>query len=106
MDISNKKEYLAMLLLYVSRAVMEISGPEKKFIKREVGQAVYNQINGRMKVLSDFDVLQSIAGYREKFYPGQSGKAELEEEIRILFDSDGDYSEMERMVFLSLRKIF
>jgi hypothetical protein len=84
---------------------MEVTDTELDLICKQVGQACYEKVLPTLKSQSDYQNLQLILELRNKFYPGDSGKEELLATARKIFETDGKFSEMERIYDKGLRRL-
>jgi len=107
MDTSNwnKEDYQAFALIYAANVDSEVLEPEEEAIVEMVGKERADRIQRVSKTLSDFETLQVLEGERHRFYPGAEGKEQLLNEVKVLFKSDGKYSQLEQVIAHNLKRL-
>lgn len=98
-------EFLAFLLIYVANVDMEFAEEEKAFIRRTVGNETFELMLARYEEMSDFKAYQTILDYKSTFYPDETRKAQLLENIRQLFDADAEFNIMEKELLHFLERM-
>lgn len=99
------EEFLCFLLIYVSNVDIEFSDEEKERIIRVFSEEVYVRIFKSFDSMSDYQALEEVFKYKEKYYNTPEKKQEILDNIKIQFFVDGDYSVMEKEVFYFLEKM-
>jgi len=100
-----KEEFQAYLLLYCASADMNISDEEKKIIKSKLCIEKFDAICKEFNNDNDFECIQKIIKTTERLNFNSMEKEELFKEIKELFFTDGDYSELERNLEIGLMRI-
>lgn len=101
----NYNQFICFILLYASMADLEFSDEECKLILSKVDESSMEQIKAEMESNSDYERLQIIGKYREKYFATPEQKAEILVKIEELFESDGTYARTEHNLFMMLRKL-
>ena len=101
----NQKEFLAFSLLYAAHVDIEFSEEEKEKIKSIVDEETYNKLYDTFINMSDYSALETILSYKGLYYPTLDRKEELLDQMKILFEADGDFSIMERELLQFLEKL-
>lgn len=97
--------FLAFLLIYASYVDMEFSDEEKSEVKKIVSAKKFKKLHDYFKELSDYQVLEVILSYKEKYFSTENEKENLFKEMRKLFNADGDYSTLEKELLMFLGKL-
>jgi hypothetical protein len=107
MDTSNwtHDDYKAFALTYAAYIDSDFTVEERESIIHEVGGDRAKMIDRLGKNLSDYECLQLLQKERERFYPGANGKTELLGELKSLFKTDGDFSQLEKVVLHHLERL-
>ncbi|MBI1183762.1 hypothetical protein GC194_05800 [bacterium] len=107
MDVNSweKDEYNAFVLLYAAYADGELNEDEIAFIESLVGPEKAQAMDRFGSKLSDYECLSIIEDLRERHYPGEEGKQNLLDELKELFRTDGKYSQIEREILHTLRRV-
>jgi len=98
-------EFLAFTLLYVSSVDARIEKEEIQVIICKVGEEVCKKINSEFNEMNEYERLQTILSYREKYYSSPEQKSELLENIRQLFLADNKIDSFEQGVMLYLKRL-
>lgn len=98
-------EFLAFALLYASHVDIEYSDAEKEKVKSLINQETYDRVYNDFITMSDYSALQTILSYKELYYPTDTQKEQLLNQLKDLFMSDGDFSVMEEELLLFLDKL-
>lgn len=101
----NHNQFLCFLLMHAAEADLEFTQEECDMITKKTGEHSIDEIKGELEVNNDYERIQIIQSYKEKFYPTAELKAELLVRIEELFESDGTYDQTEHNLFMMLRKI-
>ncbi len=101
----NYSEFNAYLLIYASYADLEFSDEEKSMILKLVSKEQLEKIEAVYHEASDFEKLQIILDHKGLYYPTAEQKAELLASISELFDTDGEYSKLEKSLMMFLERL-
>jgi hypothetical protein len=101
----NHDEFLCFLLLCAAMADMEFSNDEKKLILSSVDPSCLTKVKNEFDLLNDYERLNVISAYKEKFHNSSEQKAKLLVRIEELFEIDGTYTTTEHNLFMMLRKL-
>jgi len=99
------ESFLAFLLIYASHADLEFSEEEKSQIKKFVTANEFKKLHAHFDELTDFQVLELILSYKEKYFSTLEEKDRLFLEMKKLFDVDGEYSILEKGLIVFLGKL-
>lgn len=102
----NQSEFMSFLLLYGSRVDSKIAPEEINFIIDHFGDDAYQKIIPVLEQQSDYENVQTILLYKEKFFPGVSGKEYILKLLQELFIVDQQFHVMERAVLNALNHLF
>lgn len=101
-----KEDLLALILCYASKADMHISKSEVELIIEKAGKTHYDKAKEVFKNHSDHEVIELIVALKERFYPGEDGKEQIDKHLIDLFKADGNEDQMERMIRMGLDHLF
>ncbi len=102
----DKRDYLGFVLLYLARADGTMDPKEVHYIHARIGEESLDRIRRVSEDCNDHQCLEIMQALRQRFYPGDLGKASLETEMREFCSSEGHYSRIEtRLVQLISRQI-
>ena len=101
----NHDEFLCFLLLYAAMADMQFSVGEKELILDKVNPSCLTLVKTEFDVLNDYERLNVIGSYKEKFHNTPEQKAELLVRIEEIFEIDGTYTTTEHNLFMMLRRL-
>ena len=101
----NHDEFRCFLLLQAAMADMEFTEDEKQLILERIGPCALTEVKKEFDTLNDYERLNVISSYKEKFYNTAEKKAELLVRIEELFEVDGTYTTTEHNLFMMLRKL-
>jgi len=101
----NFNEFLAFLLIYASHADFDFSEAEKKQIQNTVSNEVFEIIYPKFNALTDYQALELILSYREKFFNTKQEKERLLIEMKKIFHADGEFSVSEKVLYDFLKKL-
>lgn len=90
-------EYMSFILYHAAMADFNFADEEKAALLKIVNSDKLNEIRNIHKNNSDFENIQIILFFKEKFCKDDPDKIlEVEAAIRNMFDSDGEYNLLER----------
>ena len=99
------QQFMCFLLMHAAEADLEFSKAECDMIMKRVGEHEMEEIHEELEANNDYERLQIIQTYKDRYYPTAEKKAELLVRIEELFEIDGTYSQTEHNLFMMLRKI-
>lgn len=100
-----RDEFLALALNYAARADLEISAPERAYMKSLCSDGDCEKAMAYSESHSDYEVVQTLISLKEQFFPGPEGKEELAGILTGLFNADNDYSHLEQNVMRGLKRL-
>lgn len=98
----NKKEFKAYTLLYCSQVDLEESNAERGLIVQKVGKENYNHIYQEIEQDNDYTRVQKILDASKRL---DYNTEKLLKDMREVFFSDNEFDEVEKGVFLLLKKL-
>mgnify|MGYP003499781357 FL=1 len=98
-------EFLCFILIYAYYADIDYDEHKKKAILNLFSEEVYQRQLKVFESLNDYQALDKIMQYREKYFSTPHEKQELLHKIENQFSVDGTYSDFEKEVFLFLEKL-
>ncbi len=101
----NQNEFLAFSLLYAAHVDIEFSEEERAKIKLLIDDETYDQLYKTFIEMSDYKALETILSYKGLYFPTPARKSELLDQMKQLFEVDGDFSIMEKELLLFLGKL-
>ena len=84
---------------------MEFSSDEENRIKRLFDEELYKEMFSFFNSMSDYQALQEVMKYKEKYFNTPEKKQEILDQVKIQFFVDGSYSTLEKVLFNFLEKI-
>lgn len=97
--------FQAFVLIYASHADMEFTDDEKAQIKKSISPKKFEELYAQFNNLTDYQVLELILSYKEKYFSTQAEKEHLLNEMKKLFNADGEYSSLEKELLMFLNKL-
>lgn len=101
----NFQEFTTFLLLYAADADFVITSEEKDFILHRANMETFQKVWNEYKEMNDYEKIQTILSYKATHYPTVTQKNELIDMIRKEFNSDDDFSILEKNVLVTLDKL-
>ena len=98
----DKKEFKAYTLLYCSQADLAESNAERGIIVKKVGKENYNHIHQEIEQDNDCSRVQKIMAAAKRL---DYDSEKLINDMKEVFFSDGEFDEVEKGVFLLLKKL-
>ncbi len=89
------EEFLTFLLIYASHADLDFSESERFAIIERVGEATFNKVDRHYTALGEYQRLEVILRFKERFYPDQVEKNRVLQLIKGQFYQDGELSKLE-----------
>ena len=99
-------EFKAYILLYAANADYVVSETEKDIIEELIDKKQLHKISTELKYDNDIQSIKKIEYCLKKFNYSKEEKEILLEEIKNLFLSDGDYNQLEKIMYHFFEKIF
>lgn len=100
-----RDEFLVLLLIYASHADLQFTDIEKSKITQLYGDDLFDKMNELYLGLREYELLKTICEGRALFYPGIDGKEQVLDIIKGHFQSDGEYTRLERTHYNFLEKM-
>lgn len=104
-EIQTLDDFKCYLLTYVAEANFSISEEEKDIIFHHVTADRYEHIKRFIDTRSDYENLEIITAYKDKFLTDEATKQELFDEMNMIYKADKHPSVLERNMILSLKKL-
>ncbi|NVN93830.1 MAG: hypothetical protein HXX18_00965 [Bacteroidetes bacterium] len=101
----NYQEFKIYLLLYACYADFELKEEERQLILTNTSNEEYNHIHKVFKNDSDFEKIESIQSFRERFFSTQKDVDMLLKDISVILNIDDDFNLLEKNFFRMLCKI-
>lgn len=101
----SKNQFFSFLLLHAAHADLEYSEEEKNIILRHISQETLVKIEAYYNSLTDGQVLQIILQYQSHFLNKSADIEMMLQNLRILFQADGEWSKLERTLYEFLRRL-
>lgn len=98
-------EFLCFLLIYVSYADIEFDELEQKAIQNLFNPGVYQKQILFFENLTDYQALNEIMQYRDKYFSTAEQKKSLLDKVEKQFSANGIYSNFEKEAYQFLEKI-
>ena len=101
----NYEEFLSFLLIYAAGADMNFSQKEKELIKEKIDFERLETLTAEHDSMSDYQRISVIQSYKGLYFPTVERKEEMLDQVKQLFEADGDFSVMEHNLMLMLHKL-
>ncbi len=101
----NFHEFKVYLLLYAANADFELTKEEKQLIHSKCSKSEYKHIHNVFENDSDYDQIETILSFKDKFYPTEEDTVKLLKEINDLLIVDHELDLYEKNFFRILQKI-
>ena len=98
----DKKEFKAYILLHCSQADFEESNAERGMIVSKVGKENYNHIHEEIEKDNDYTRVQKIMATSKRL---NYNHEEMVADMKEVFFADGTFDQVEKGVFLMLKRI-
>jgi thiosulfate/3-mercaptopyruvate sulfurtransferase len=99
------EEFMCFVMIYASHSDMEFTEDEKSKIIASFGQDMFDRQYAEFNELNDFQALNKILDYKEKYFATEVQKNDLLTKIKAQFFVDG-FSEFEKEIYHFLDKLF
>lgn len=100
-----KDEFITFLLLYAAHADAEFTQEEKDMILDHANGETYQKIYDDFVDKNDYQAIQTILSYRDKYFPSEEAKTELLSDVKDMFCADGEFSSFEREILHLLQRL-
>jgi len=101
----NRAQFRTFILLYVANSDMKIKESEIQYI-RDVAQCEnFEEIKALFEGSSDYECIQLIMSYRDRFFSTAEAQNALLKEVTELFGKDGNYSLLEENTMKIFKKL-
>ncbi len=94
--IQTKEDYNCFLLLYAAHADYDFSDDERSFIKSKCSIEIFEKILDHFENLSEYARLQVILQNKDQYMACDQDRTNYFDSIKALFNSDGEYSKLEK----------
>jgi hypothetical protein len=98
-------QFLAFLLMYSASSDYKFTQEEKEFIKSHTGDVSFSQIEEVLNEYSDYEIVQTIMSFKDKYYPTTNEKEKIFEDMKKLFLLDETFSPNEQNLYRALREL-
>jgi len=88
--------FKALLLIYASHTDLEFSTVEKEQIIDSLGMDSFESASMLYGKFREYELLRNLCDLRHLYYPGRDGKDHVLGMIKTHFNTDGDFSKLER----------
>lgn len=105
-DFKDKSEFVAFIMVYSANVDGIFSNEECEVICKSFGDDIYQSALEKFNAVSDYEALQAIINYKEEFYKGEKGEAEILSHIDAIFESNESVSPVEKEFKHSLTMLF
>ncbi len=99
-------EFKAYLLLYAANADYIVTDTEKDIIEELVNKKQLHKIYTELQHDNDIQSIKKIEGFLKKNNYSKENKATLLDEIKELFLSDGEFNQLEKIMYHFFEKLF
>lgn len=106
-DIENwsADDFLCFMLLYAAHADQHFDPSEKEAIIQRCGPATFEKMNTAFLDLDEFGRFDAIGSYLGEHVDSDAKREQILKEVKVIFDADGEYSEVEQGVMKMLESI-
>ena len=101
----NFEEFTTFLLMYASKADLELSAEEEELMKKRLDPRYYDSVKEVYDNSSDYEIIQIIMSYKGLYFPTLSRTEELLSLLKKQFFADGEFSTLEKNTFRLLKKL-
>lgn len=98
-------EFLAFVLIYAAHIDLDFTEEERLVIFANTSEEVFQKVNEDFKKVSDFEALQTIMSYKDKYYSTDKEKEKLSFAVKQVFKADGDFSKLEKLVLNFVQRL-
>ena len=101
----NSHEFKVYLLLYAANADFELTQTEKQIIHTKASKSEYKHIHSVFENDSDYDRIETILNFKDKFFATEQETEKLLKEINELLKVDHELDLYEKNFFRVLQKL-
>lgn len=101
----SKDELLAYILIYISHLDLNETRKEYEYILTRVDKSVYQRVYDKFKKDSDYQCIQNIIRAVKTHDYYRNDFADLFADIKLMAFADGDFGDLERVLYSHLKKI-
>jgi hypothetical protein len=98
-------DFKTLMLLYAANSDFRITAEENAIIEKETSGPRGKEIRALFDQNSDFENINLILSFRDRFFSSEADKQKLLDEVCALCNADQDYSSVERAVIAVLEKV-
>ena len=104
-EIKSKQDFKSFILICSASSDFNISEEEHDFIVKLIPEERYKTLKRIADRCSDFECVNIISDLKDQYISTPEDKQELIQEILELFNSDHNYSTLERNMLIALKRI-
>lgn len=101
----NPHEFKIYMMLFAAHADFELSPEEKALILSKTRKKEYLHIHEVFEKDNDYERIECILSYREKYFPSKTAVENLLKELYQLLEADGKSNVNEKNFMMGLRKL-
>jgi len=101
----NENEFMTFLLLYCAHIDTNFDDNEKSMIQNLLDKDHYVAIRDIFSESNDAQCIEIIRSFKGLYFPTSDRKEILMDKVGKLFEVDGDYSNIEQGVFMSMNRL-
>tara|TARA_R110001583_G_scaffold79037_2_gene213816 strand:- start:852 stop:2012 length:1161 start_codon:yes stop_codon:yes gene_type:complete len=101
----SKDELLAYILIYISHLDLNETRKEYEYILTRVDKSVYQRVHDKFKKDTDYQCIQNIIKAVKTHDYYRNDFADLFADIKLMAFADGDFGDLERVLYVHLKKI-
>jgi len=98
-------DFLTFMLIYAASADLMIRDEEKEFINEKIGAGRLEALLEFFDANSDYENLQIIMSFKDKYYPTDEKKEQLLEDMKGVFMADNSSGILEENQLMMIRKV-
>ena len=104
-EIKSYEDYKSFIMICAASSDFNISEEEHEFIVQSIPEKRYQVLKRMAERCSDFECVNIISEHKTIYIKNSEQKKELMKEILELFNSDHNFSTLERNMLIALKKI-
>lgn len=101
----SSEDFLCFMLLYAAHADQHFDPAEKDAIIGRCGPDSFEKMNAIFLELDEFGRFDAIGSYLGEHVDSQEKRDNILKEVKVVFDSDGEYSDVEKGVMAMLESV-
>lgn len=98
-------ELKAFMMIHASHADLDFTECEKNSIRNEVGVDIFDRMDAVYNLGSDYQNLHKILAHKSKYFDTTEKKGQFLKKLTEQFESDGEFSRLEKILFQLLEKL-